>query len=58
VLRQHGALDQLQVIEDHTVPRADAGHAVIRVSASSFNYHDVFNVRGMPGMPTTVNTSW
>ncbi len=32
------------------MPRADAGHVVIRVRASSFNYHDVFTVRGMPGI--------
>jgi NADPH:quinone reductase-like Zn-dependent oxidoreductase len=50
VLRQHGDLDALQVIEDHPVPRADDGHVVIRVRASSFNYHDVFTVRGMPGI--------
>src|SRR5262249_32442563 len=50
VLRQHGDIDALQVVEDHPVPRADEGHAVIRVRASSFNYHDVFTVRGMPGI--------
>src|ERR1700736_4523395 len=50
VLRQHGDLDQLRVVEDHPVPRADEGHVVIRVRASSFNYHDVFTVRGMPGI--------
>jgi alcohol dehydrogenase len=50
VLRQHGDLEQLQVIEDHPVPRADDGQVVIRVRASSFNYHDVFTVRGMPGI--------
>src|SRR5215468_7618621 len=50
VLRQHGDLDALQVVEDHPVPRADEGHVVIRVGASSFNYHDVFTVRGMPGI--------
>jgi len=50
VLRQHGDLDALQVVEDHPVPRADDGHVVIRVRASSFNYHDVFTVRGMPGI--------
>src|SRR3984893_12041545 len=49
VLRQHGDLEQLQVVEDHPVPRADEGHVVIRVRASSFNYHDVFTVRGMAG---------
>jgi NADPH:quinone reductase-like Zn-dependent oxidoreductase len=50
LLRQHGDLDQLQVVGDHPVPRADEGHVVIRVRASSFNYHDVFTVRGMPGI--------
>jgi NADPH:quinone reductase-like Zn-dependent oxidoreductase len=50
VLRQHGELEQLHVVEDHPVPQADEGHVVIRVRASSFNYHDVFTVRGMPGI--------
>jgi alcohol dehydrogenase len=50
VLRQHGDLDALQVVDDHPAPRADEGHVVIRVRASSFNYHDVFTVRGMPGI--------
>src|SRR5438270_7845825 len=50
VLRQHGDLDELHVVEDHPVPPADEGHVVIRVKASSFNYHDVFTVRGMPGI--------
>jgi alcohol dehydrogenase len=50
LLRRHGDLDQLQIVADHPVPRADEGHVVIRVRASSFNYHDVFTVRGMPGI--------
>src|ERR1700737_927520 len=50
LLRQHGDLDELRVVEDHPVPRADEGHVVIRVRASAFNYHDVFTVRGMPGI--------
>ena len=50
VLRQHGGLDQLQVATDYPMPRAGEGHVVIRVGASSFNYHDVFTVRGMPGI--------
>jgi alcohol dehydrogenase len=32
------------------VPQTTDGHVVIRVRASSFNYHDVFTVRGMPGI--------
>ncbi len=50
VLRQHGGLENLQVVEDHPKPKAKAGAVVIRVRASSFNYHDVFTVQGMPGI--------
>src|SRR5262249_967391 len=50
VLRKHGGLDELAVVSDHPLPAAVAGHVVIRVRASSFNYHDVFTVRGMPGI--------
>ena len=50
VLRQHGGLENLDVVSDRPVPQATEGHVVIRVRASSFNYHDVFTVRGMPGI--------
>src|ERR1700744_2992118 len=50
VLRQHGGLENLQVVQDHPKPKAKAGAIVIRVRASSFNYHDVFTVQGMPGI--------
>ena len=50
VLRDHGGLDDLAVVSDYPIPAAVAGHVVIRVRASSFNYHDVFTVRGMPGI--------
>ena len=50
LLRRHGGLEELEVVEDHPAPRATPGHVVIRVRASSFNYHDVFTVRGMPGI--------
>src|SRR5580765_2720952 len=50
LLRQHGGLENLQVVDDHPMPRAADGHVVIRVRASSFNYHDVFTVKGMPGI--------
>jgi len=50
VLSQHGDLDQLQVVTDRARPQAVKGHVVIRVKASSFNYHDVFTVKGMPGI--------
>src|SRR5829696_6758877 len=50
VLRKHGGLEELAVVNDYPVPKAIDGHVVIRVRASSFNYHDVFTVRGMPGI--------
>jgi len=50
VLDEHGGLDRLHVVADKPVPAATEGHVVIRVRASSFNYHDVFTVQGMPGI--------
>ncbi|MGQ0749747.1 MAG: zinc-binding dehydrogenase [Betaproteobacteria bacterium] len=50
VLREHGGLDKLQYVTDFPDPAAQEGHVVIRVQATSFNYHDVFTVRGMPGI--------
>ncbi|MFL1874183.1 zinc-binding dehydrogenase [Hansschlegelia beijingensis] len=50
LLKQHGDVTDLTVVDDYPVPTADAGHVVIRVGASSFNYHDVFTVKGMPGI--------
>src|ERR1700734_1288239 len=50
LLRQHGGLDNLELVGDYPVPQAVAGHVVIRVRASSFNFHDLFTVKGMPGI--------
>ncbi len=50
ILRQHGAIDRLEVVTDFPDPAATEGHVVIRVRATSFNYHDIFTVRGMPGI--------
>ena len=49
ILSEHGDIDSLKVGEMPT-PKAVPGHVVIRVRASSFNYHDVFTVKGMPGI--------
>lgn len=50
VLRRHGGIGDLEVVNDYPAPKAIAGHVVVRVRASSFNYHDVFTVQGMPGI--------
>jgi len=50
VLQQHGGPDQLKYVSDFPDPVVREDHVVIRVRATSFNYHDVFTVRGMPGI--------
>jgi len=50
VLNQHGGLENLKYVTDFPDPRVIEGHVLIRVKATSFNYHDVFTVRGMPGI--------
>ncbi|HEX6006389.1 MAG TPA: zinc-binding dehydrogenase [Burkholderiales bacterium] len=50
VLREHGGLERLQYVTDFSDPTVTEGHVVIRVRATSFNYHDVFTVHGMPGI--------
>jgi alcohol dehydrogenase len=50
VLRQHGTLDTLEYVTDFPDPVICDDHVIIRVHATSFNYHDVFTVRGMPGI--------
>ncbi len=50
VLPEPGGLHKLKYVDDFPDPVVAAGHVVIRVKATSFNYHDVFTVRGMPGI--------
>lgn len=49
-LSEHGDLDKLSVVTDKPIPEVTPGHVVVKVHASSFNYHDVFTVKGMPGI--------
>jgi len=50
VLRRHGGISDLEFVRDYPAPKVIPGHVVIRVRASSFNHHDLFTVRGMPGI--------
>src|SRR2546426_8649218 len=50
VLEQQGSLEHLKYVPEFSDPVVKPDHVVIRVRASSFNYHDVFTVRGMPGI--------
>jgi alcohol dehydrogenase len=50
VLREHGGNDRLRYETDFRDPVPVEGDVVVRVRACSFNYHDVFTRRGMPGI--------
>jgi alcohol dehydrogenase len=50
VLREHGGAEKLRIETDFPDPVAGEGDVVLRVRATSLNYHDVFTRRGMPGI--------
>ncbi|MDX5627482.1 MULTISPECIES: zinc-binding dehydrogenase [unclassified Brenneria] len=50
VLREHGDNDKLRVEYDFPDPIPAKNEVLLRVRASSLNYHDVFTRRGMPGI--------
>ena len=49
-LHEQSGLDSLTLEENFPDPVAGEGQVVIRVKATSLNYHDVFTCRGMPGI--------
>ena len=50
VLHQHGSVDNLTFEPSYRDPQVTEGHVVLKVGATSINYHDVFTCRGMPGI--------
>lgn len=50
IIRQHGSTGELSFVSDWPQPIAGAGEVVVKVRACSLNYHDVFTLRGMPGI--------
>ena len=50
VLREHGGLANVRLETDFPDPQAGPGDVVLRVKATSLNYHDIFTRRGMPGI--------
>lgn len=46
----HGGPEQLEYMPDFPDPTPAAGDVIVKVHASSLNYHDVFTRRGMPGI--------
>ena len=50
VLHEHGLMDKLVYEKNYPDPQCGPGDAVIRVRATSLNYHDLFTRNGMPGV--------
>ena len=49
-LHEQGGIGNLILDENFADPKAGNGQVIIRVKATSLNYHDVFTCRGMPGI--------
>lgn len=50
VLYEHGQMDKLVFEENYPDPECGPADVVIRVKATSLNYHDLFTRNGMPGL--------
>ena len=50
VIRGHGDIDDITFEKAWPDPKAGAGEVVLRVRACTLNYHDLFTLRGMPGI--------
>lgn len=50
VIRGHGAIDDITFEANWPDPEPGADDVVLRVGACTLNYHDLFTLRGMPGI--------
>ncbi len=50
VIHQHGGPGSIQIDNHFPDPVPDADDVVLRVRATTLNYHDIFTRRGMPGI--------
>jgi alcohol dehydrogenase len=50
VIHEHGGSGSIAVDNDFPDPKPEADDVVIKVGATSLNYHDIFTRRGMPGI--------
>jgi len=49
-LREHGGVEKLNYETNFPDPEIGEGDVLLRVRATSLNYHDIFTRRGMPGI--------
>ncbi|RDC73661.1 zinc-binding dehydrogenase [Rhodovulum sp. 12E13] len=50
VLHAHGEIGDIEWHEDWPDPEPGEGEVLVRVAACALNYHDLFTLRGMPGI--------
>lgn len=50
VLHRHGPVDDMTIESAWPDPTPGEGEVVLRVRACTLNYHDLFTIRGMPGI--------
>ena len=50
VINEHGGLEKINVDLEYPKPSPEKNEVLIKVAATSLNYHDIFSRRGMPGI--------
>lgn len=50
VLHQHGPIDEMVLETNWPEPEPGPGDVILKVAACTLNYHDLFTIRGMPGI--------
>ncbi len=50
VLHAHGGIDNITFEADWPEPEPGPGEVVLKVHSCTLNYHDIFTLRGMPGI--------
>ena len=54
VLHGHGKIDDIRFESNWPDPVPGPGDVVLKVKACTLNYHDIFTLRGMPGISLTM----
>ncbi len=50
VIDQHGGPGSIRIDNNFPDPEPGAEDVIVKVSATSLNYHDIFTRKGMPGI--------
>ena len=50
VIHEHGEIDDIVLEADYATPNPGPGEVLVRVKACTLNAHDLFTLKGMPGI--------